>query len=250
MFQEISDQNSSSRYWINKIEDVERVNPIEHFKKTYVYGRMNFHERFFEMNYPGISSIESHRLLIQRIYNEWEEHLNKGCKKHLPINLDNLFNAKRKSEQEKIWRDIKMTSEDYWAFIVQAYDKFGYTMSSYRADHNHKGLVESELPKLFHIDNGQVVVLGETTLTQGQLKQAIQHRKVTVSKFFDKDENWHCLFLTFASLKGEEKYKNGKPHLHYISNKWGLPRTSVVSQLTSEKYRLPSLPHIDFERTE
>ena len=74
----------------------------------------------------------------------------------------------------------------------------------------------------------------------------VEHRKVIVSKFLDKGDIWHCFFLTFKSLDGKENYHDGQPHLHYISSAWNIPRQEVKEQLTSKKYSLPSLPHIDF----
>ena len=128
-----------------------------------------------------------------------------------------------------------------------AFENYGYTYSCYRAKHNHKGLEEAQLPELIYVEeNGNVTSIGETKLSKGQLKQAIEHRKITVSKFLDSGESWHCFFLTFKSLSGKESFKDGQPHLHYISDKWNIPRKEVVEQLTNKKYNLPSLPHIDF----
>lgn len=79
----------------------------------------------------------------------------------------------------------------------------------------------------------------------GQLKQVIEQRKVIVSKFLDKGSEWHCLLLTYDSLKGKESWKNGQPHYHYISSKFRIPRDKVVEQLKSSSYNLGSLPHID-----
>jgi len=53
------------------------------------------------------------------------------------------------------------------------------------------------------------------------------------------------LFLTFDSLKGNETWRDGQAHYHYISDKFGIPRQKVVEQLKSGKYRLGTLPHID-----
>jgi len=94
--------------------------------------------------------------------------------------------------------------------------------------------------------DGIVNKVGDTKLTDGQLKQAVEHKSVTISKFFDKGTDWHCLFVTHKSLRGDEKnWKGGQPHYHYISDKFGLSRDKVVSELKSRDYHLNSLPHID-----
>jgi hypothetical protein len=85
-------------------------------------------------------------------------------------------------------------------------------------------------------------------LSIAQLKQVVEHRHVAVAKFLDIGKQWHCFFLTFRSLRGEENHDGGTPHMHYISDKWGISRSSVVKQLTSKKYKLPSLPHVEYIR--
>ena len=82
-------------------------------------------------------------------------------------------------------------------------------------------------------------------MTDGELVQAVDHRKRTISKFLDKNGSWHCFFLTFDSRKGKESWKGGQPHYHYISDKFGIPRSKVVKELKSKKYKLGALPHID-----
>ena len=140
-----------------------------------------------------------------------------------------------------------MSNDELIAFIIMAFNKYGYKYSQYSAKHHYKGLDESKLPEMIHIeDDGTLITVGNTKLSEGQQRLVVEHRKVTVSKFLDNEDNWHCFFLTFKSLLGKEKNKYGQPHLHYISDKWNIKREEVLLQLTSKDYILPSLPHIDF----
>ena len=120
------------------------------------------------------------------------------------------------------------------AFIFKAYSDYGFTYSKYRTGHHHNGLNESDLPTLIHLNNGDVTYSGTTNLTNGQLKQVIEHRTVTISTFLDNGDNWHCFFITYQSLRGEENWENGKPHYHYISDKFGLTRDKVLTELKSK----------------
>lgn len=129
------------------------------------------------------------------------------------------------------------------AYIFRAWTEFGFSFSSYRADHHHKGLNEDELPQLIHLDGDKVKTSGETKLTEGQLKNVINHRKVTISKFLDKDDTWHCFFITYNSIGGKEKWQGGQPHYHYISDKWGFSRAEAVGRLKSINYP-PTSVHI------
>ena len=101
------------------------------------------------------------------------------------------------------------------------------------------------MPSIVHLTDNKVHKSGETDLTDGQLKQIVEHRKVIISKFIDKGELWHCFFLTFESLKGKEKWKDGKPHYHYISSAFGLTREQVIGELKKKNYKLNNLPHIE-----
>jgi len=92
-----------------------------------------------------------------------------------------------------------------------------------------------------HVDRDQVKKSGEkSTLSNGQLKQAIEQR-IVIAKFLDKDEKWHCLFVTHDSLRGEENRKNGQPHFPYILSNFGLSIEKVVKSLKS---RLSSDPRV------
>ncbi len=62
------------------------------------------------------------------------------------------------------------------AYIFRAWTEFGFSFSSYRADHHHKGLNEDDLPQLISLDGDKVKTAGETKLTEGQLKNVINHR--------------------------------------------------------------------------
>lgn len=84
---------------------------------------------------------------------------------------------------------------------------------------------------------------GETKLTEGQLKNVINHRKVTISKFLDKGDLWHCFFITYNSIGGKDKWQDGQPHYHYISDKWGFNRKDAVERLKSTNYP-PTSVHI------
>lgn len=162
----------------------------------------------------------------------------------IPDNLIKVLGAKKKKKQKELLKGLSITSKQLIAFIIYAWNNNGYTLSQYKSEHHNKGLHPEDLPKLIDINDAKVVKVGETSLTNGQLKNVIEYRKVIVAKFLDNRDDWHCLFFTFNSIKGNESWKDGQSHLHYISSKFGIPRKKVVEQLKSPKYKLGSLPHI------
>lgn len=234
-------------YTVIQYDNFEYVNPIEQVASMYINSNILFEKR--QRNILGIQSLHeiTDEQLIKMAIIEWHQELERYKSIDLPKGLFALLEAKSKNEQIQALKGLSLTSDELIAFIFMAYEKHGYKFSQYKAHHNHKGLDETNLPELIHVeDNGKIVSIGSTSLTEGQQKQLIEQRKVVVSKFLDTNNQWHCFFLTFKSLSGKENYKNGQPHLHYISDKWNIDRTDVLEQLTNKDYHLPSLPHIDF----
>lgn len=247
IIRKIKEPQGPGQYIVKEYEDFEFVNPIKQVKEMYVGSLMSFERDLLLMN--GFTPPEDilRKLLLKRALINWKKELEHYKSIKIPESLIDLLEADKKKDQINCLKGLSLTTDELVAFLFTAFEKHGFTYSQYKASHNHEGLDENELPALIHVeDNGTVKTIGKTNLTTGQLKQVVDHRKVMVSKFLDNGEKWHCFFLTFKSLRGEESYKDGQPHLHYISNLWNIPRQEVKEQLTSKTYNLPSLPHIDF----
>lgn len=163
----------------------------------------------------------------------------------VPDYLIDLLKTEKKIEQLRLLKGADLTPIQLIAFIFKAWKEFGYSLSQHSAEHHHIGFNRSAMPKAAHVSNGILKVIGKTTLSPGQIKHAIMQRKYVVAKFLDKGVNWHCFFLTFKSLRGEETWEGGQPHYHYISDKFGFKRHEVIKQLKSRNYNLGSLPHIN-----
>ena len=238
--------DNNGEYIVREYGDFENVNPIEHIKNMCIGSSISFDEEVLKSH--GIKN-PSKRILTKRAIKRCNKKIKLYKSIKFPKKLIHLINAKSKKEQIKHLKGLHLNIEQLYSFIFFAFENFGYKLSQYKAKHHHKGLDIKKLPKIIHIqENGEVKSIGETRLSKGQLKNVVEHRKVTISKFLDKGDSWHCFFVTFRSLKGEEKHNNGQPHFHYISDKWNIERKEVLEQLTSKKYSLPSLPHIGFHR--
>lgn len=244
---EFKDDKSNRKYFVKEYEDFEYVNPILHVMTLFIEATISFEKKMLQMN--GFNAFDNltGEILFKRATQQWTDKYKKYKAIKLPENLIGILDTNKKKEQIHLLKGISLTSDELIAFFFKAYEDYGYKFSQYKAEHHHEGLDVSELPELIHVDeNNKIDTIGETKLTEGQQRQVVEHRKVTVSKFLDNDEKWHCFFLTFKSLNGKEQYKDGQPHLHYISNAWNIPREEVKKQLTCKNYSLPSLPHVDF----
>jgi len=243
----IGNLHETGQYIVREYDDFEYVNPINQIMTMYIGSMMSFERDMLMMK--GFNAPEEiiGEILFKRAINDWKEELNRYKAIRIPENLINILKTDKKKEQINLLKGLSLTSDELIAFIFKSHEDFGYTYSQYKASHHHEGLDEKELPAVIHIEeDGKIHTIGKTKLTEGQQKQVIEHRKVTVSKFIDNGDKWHCFFLTFKSLGGKEQYKDGHPHMHYISNSWNISRQDVKEQLTNKKYSLPSLPHIDF----
>ncbi len=180
---------------------------------------------------------------LKRANEKWGERLAQINSDSVPENFILLLNAQSKHEQEKLLRGQSITPMQLAAYLFRAWTDFGYSFSNYRAEHHHKGVIEQDLPQLIHLDGENIVKAGATPLTDGQLKNVVNHRKVVVSKILDRGSEWHCFFITYNSMAGKEKWQGGQPHYHYISDKWGLSRQEAVDRLKSTNYP-PTSVHI------
>ncbi len=224
--------------------DFEYTNPIEYYSEHEINKVITIEKQLLFMKDSVLASQLNDDFFVKRALKHWNEKYNEIIKTEIPENFIKLLDAKSKKEQVKLLHGQTINPDQLIAFIFKAWEN-GFSFSQYTSEHHHKGLDESKLPKLFKMKDGKVdKVVGETTLSEGQLKQVIEQRKVIVAKFFDRGSEWHCLFLTFNSLAGKENWKGGQPHLHYISDKYGLTREEAVNRFKSNNYPSTSV-HID-----
>ncbi len=253
----IKNPDRNGYYWMMEGDDFEYANPIEKMTEIVIQFMskmlknqlMLASENNLLPDSKGIDNPDAilERLAIMNAKKIWEQKFQKIISLKIPNCLFSILESNSKKEQLKLLKALSLTDSELMAFIFKAWQDFGFTYSMYTSQHNHKGLEDNEMPQFaYKNENGEIKSVGETKLTKGEIKNAIDQRTVIISRFIDKGEIWHCFFLTYKSLKGEENYKNGQPHLHFISHTWGISREFVLEHLKSKDYKLPSLPHIDY----
>ena len=223
--------------------DIEFANPIEYYKNREIQRSMSLERTTLSLKNPIITASLPDAYFLKRANEKWEERLAQINSDSVPGNFISLLNTQSKHEQEKLLRGQSITPFQLAAYLFRAWTDFGYSFSNYRAEHHHKGVSEQDLPQLIRLDEENVRKAGTTSLTDGQLKNVVNHRKVIVSKILDRGSEWHCFFITYNSIAGKEKWQGGQPHYHYISDKWGLSRQEAVDRLKSTNYP-PTSVHI------
>jgi len=227
--------------------DVDRVNPIEHYKHRFIVEHMTF---------LGVTDAEvenptprAHAMYMTATA-QWASMMNRFRKTQVPDGLIALLTSNKKSEQEKLLKGVVLTSDILMAFYIRAYEEFGYTLSCYSFEHEAKDIDMSKMPRAFVVDydDGSVKKWGTSDVSDAQLKHIMNNRRIKYGKILDNGDQWHCLLATFRGLWGQETWLGEKqPHYHYISNAFGISREKVVQEIQSEHYSLGNLPHIKLE---
>lgn len=161
--------------------------------------------------------------------------------------LKTLFNKDlNKKEQTRLLKKASMNRTDFMAIMFEA-ESQGYTFSQYKQEVLPSDVNRSQVPAVAELNNdGSVTSIGNTSMTDGQIKSMITQRKLIDAKIFDKGSHWHCFYYTSKGLEDKESGAQGsKPHLHYISDKFGLSREQVVAMFKSGKCPKSSI-HIGF----
>lgn len=245
MYKETKIPFDNGFYSVKKYDDYELQNPIELIRNICIQSSKSFDRNILITK--GFKN-PSEKVLNKFATKRCNKKIQDFRKTKFPKKLISLLSATSKKEQVQCLKGLHLNYKQFYSFIFYAFENYDFKLSQYKSEHHHKGLDKSKLPEVIHIENDIVNITGKTELTEGQLRNVVKDRKVKVSKFLENEHNWHCFFFTFKSLKGEEKHNNGQPHFHYISNKWNISKEYVIKQLTSEKYSLPSLPHIIYHR--
>lgn len=153
-----------------------------------------------------------------------------------------------KRQQEKLLKDISLTGDDIVCIMDKA-QQLGYLLDIYKFEVLPDRYKEKKKPLCFHLrDDNTIEVIGETDMTEGEMKALLKERKIIIVRLFHNDEHWHCFYHTLRGIAGEEPGILGsKPHWHYISDKFGFTRDELV-----ERFRRGDAPssksHIVIDR--
>ncbi len=225
-------------------DNVYKVNPIELYKSEWL--------EIAKINNRDIRVIQKLPIIEDLITLEAEYSVSEYLKEirvPIPENFIKLLETTKKSEQENLLKRQSLTTDQFFSFIMLSFEKFGFLYSRIRVDININIPKGAIIPKMaIKEDDGSIRSIGKTTLTEGQIKNMIDHRKVIVAHLFEKADIWHCLFLTYRSLAGKENHDNGQSHFHYFSSAFTIPREDFIKSLENGKYLATSIhiPLIDY----
>ena len=158
-------------------------------------------------------------------------------------------NELSKKEQIRILKGAQLTVTELLSVFNFA-EVCGYKFSHYMWKGEPKSVKNGKLPSFMHLrEDGCVEYSGETTLTGGQMRTIIEQADVLIARIFDNGIHWHCFLQTYKGLKGMESGVQGcRPHLHYISDSFGISKDDLITMIKTGKY--PNTPvHIPLLNT-
>lgn len=236
IYTQIINKKTGERILSFSHDDIIDVDPLKHYKESFIIKNMIVNGMSNDelsgkteiSEFDKDKFIEAHQL--------WNKLYKEITDTEVPKNLILLLSDNNKNKQESLLKKVSLSPNILSAFIFEAYKKHGFQFSEYKSETLPKGFDSAKMPFAFNIENENVKKYGETTLSDGQLKQVIDQRKVIVAKFLDDGVNWHCFIVTYKSLRGEEAWKEGQPHYHYVSNKFNIKKEEVIQQIQNGKY--------------
>lgn len=165
----------------------------------------------------------------------------------LPEKVFDIFKTDKKGKHQKAFKNICLTTEQLKKIYFVAFDKYSCVYSKYLVIIKNEGIDQTKMPHIAIIEkDGSVSKYGQSDLTDGEIRQTINHRKCTRIDILDNNEKWYCFYWTWSGIAGNESSKQFDEHIHYIDYTWGLSRESVLEQLNSKKYSLSGI-HIKFD---
>lgn len=221
----------------NQMEDVENVSYRETMVKFHASSIAPAIKELLEkdknFNLPCNDEIINQVALIfaKKSYNDLS-------KESVDSKFKNIFQKElNKKEQIRLLKGGQLT-EPQLSSLFNFAEECGYRFSHYKWQGDPKSVKEEKLPSFMHLkDDGSVEYIGDTTLTEGQMRTIINQADVLIVRIFDNGLHWHCFLQTYKGLKGMESGVQGsRPHLHYLSDSFGISKDDLVKMIKMGRY--------------
>lgn len=240
----VEDEEGNGFYRIFWDDNIEKVNPIKYYKDFELKKRAITYRDLLEMKAPLLAEKLSDDFYIRFAEKNLSEEKFWEAKEQtkVPENFLKLLETTRKKDQESLLKGLSINPDQLIALIFKSYNDYDYLYSRYRYENLPKDLISKKKPKIADISEDSVIkTIGDTDLTEGQVKKMIDQRKVIIAHFFDKGDDWHCLFITYNSIGGKENWKDGQPHFHYISSAFGVTKEDFIESMRVGQYKSTSI---------
>ena len=241
-------------YTLQFVPQVEYVNPIEFDCENRLDSELANLKLLISLD-PELSKAPKamaerviHKVAVKNFLKSWEENYNEVMDSQFPDNYFSFLLSKKRKQQNKILEKHKLDICSMQAIFYRAWIEYDFSFSSYTFERKPKSFQNRKFPELYYLQSDNTLdIIGETDLSEGELKSVLAQRNVVLARFLDKGKIWHCFLHTYNSITGKEIGK--KPHIHYISSAFGthISREGVLKELRKGRYDLPPMIHIPYD---
>lgn len=142
-------------------------------------------------------------------------------------------------KQRRLLKGLKLSNSDTLWLYKEAQD-LGYLMDSTLVEIHPTKFDEKKKPLFFYQNrDGSMDVIGNTNMTEGEMRAYLEQRKVVQVRIFHNSEHWHCFYYTFKGMAGMEHGEMGEQsHYHYLSDKSGITWEQLQQRI--DKCDMPS----------
>jgi hypothetical protein len=162
--------------------NVEGVNPISYYRELFIESNKVKLLEMLKLRKPPFPTEMLEPVIQKDVEKDWDEYYTRIMLEDVPPFLFSALRADNKKYQEKFLRGLSFTTEQLLSFFFKACSDLGYTLSIYSSEHLPNGTDLKDMPVLAHVDGENVIKVGETNLTNGQIKQAIEQRSAIYGK--------------------------------------------------------------------
>lgn len=214
----------------NIMDDIENVDAREYF--------VAFHAKSI---YPVIEELVNRSKSLDEINKDprtielasikcAKEQIATMASLELPESIKTLFQKElSKKEQISLLKGTSIRTEQLGTIFIYAND-MGYKFSNYRFSGTPIKYVGADLPSFIHLkDDSAIEHYGETSLTDGQMKEIVSISQFVLARILNNGKHWHCFYQTRKGLLGQEPGTYGHmSHIHYISDSFGISLDDLV----------------------
>ena len=133
------------------------------------------------------------------------------------------------AEKISLLKGVTISQEQLGTIFLYASD-IGYKFSQYRFSDKPKKYIGADLPSFIHLkDDGTIEHYGETSLTDGQMKEIVIVSGFVLARILNNGTHWHCFYQNKNGVSGKESGQYGsKSHIHYISDSFGISLDEII----------------------
>lgn len=231
-------KGQDDRYLLGvELDELERVS----YKKCMT----DYYAAFFHVMPPSCINgfMQDFHINIDMAYHMAELMVSDFANAKIPKCFEKILDSElTKKEQEKLLNEVTLTDREWDAIFYKAEEK-GYTYSFYKYVAPLTSVEGKTVPNFIYKNEGsKAEYFGESTLSDKHMMHIVENAKIIIARIIDKGDHWHCFVQTLNGVKGHEGGRLGsKPHIHYISDKFGISRDELVSQIHAGSYSSSSV---------